>query len=146
MSQRKTTKFDVKGLNPQYWSFFLVHLIPFLYSLLPPVSQVVMLPLFSPSVLQMSMDRLHMLELVAASWPAPIALALYATDADTVRFTAFYASSTILATRCNIAVHVVYAEGEFFPVNFLRYVALRQVRLDNVLVILSENSQEWGHY
>ena len=59
MSQRKTTKFDVKGLNPQYWSFFLLHLIPFLYSLLPPVSQVVMLPLFSASAADVDGPAAH---------------------------------------------------------------------------------------
>ena len=72
------------------------------------------------------MDRLHMLEPVAASWSGPISLALYAADPDAVRFLQFYAASALLAGRCNIGVHVVYAEGEFFPINFLRNVALRQ--------------------
>jgi len=67
-----------------------------------------------------------MLELVAASWSGPISLALYASDPDTVRFLQFYAASALLSARCNIGVHVVYAEGEFFPINFLRNVALRQ--------------------
>lgn len=78
-------------------------------------------------VLQMSMDRLHMLELIAGSWERPISLALYATDADTVRFLNFHAASALLTRRTNIAVHVVYAEGEFFPINYLRNVALHHV-------------------
>ncbi len=67
-----------------------------------------------------------MLEPVAASWSGPISLALYAADPDAVRFLQFYAASALLSGRCNIGVHVVYAEGEFFPINFLRNVALRQ--------------------
>jgi glycosyltransferase-like protein LARGE len=76
----------------------------------------------------MSLERLHMLELIAGSWSGPISLALYTSDADSARFLAFYTGSAILAGRCNIGVHLVYAEGEFFPINHLRNVALRQVR------------------
>jgi hypothetical protein len=75
----------------------------------------------------MSLDRLHMLELIAASWSGPVSLALYTSDADSARFLTFYTSSALLSARCNIAVHLVYAEGEFFPINHLRNVALRQV-------------------
>jgi hypothetical protein len=68
-----------------------------------------------------------MLELIAASWSGPVSLALYTSDADSARFLTFYTSSALLSARCNIAVHLVYAEGEFFPINHLRNVALRQV-------------------
>ncbi len=88
------------------------------------------------------MDLLHMLEPVAASWSGPISLALYAADPDAVRFLQFYAASALLAARCNIGVHVVYAEGEYFPINFLRNVALRQAvfSLDFNSTILSPGS------
>nr|XP_044986257.1 LARGE xylosyl- and glucuronyltransferase 2 isoform X1 [Jaculus jaculus] len=77
-------------------------------------------------VAQLSMDRLQMLEALCRHWPGPMSLALYLTDAEAQQFLRFVEASPVLSARQNVAYHVVYREGAFYPVNQLRNVALAQ--------------------
>lgn len=78
-------------------------------------------------VAQLSLDRLHMLEPLAAVWSGPISLAVYATDSEANQLLSHIQTSPILSARTNLGLHVVYKEGEFYPVNYLRNVALSHV-------------------
>ncbi|XP_072033911.1 xylosyl- and glucuronyltransferase LARGE1-like [Amphiura filiformis] len=78
-------------------------------------------------VAQLSMDRLQMLEAICKHWEGPISLALYMSDAEAQQFLRYALSSDVLMARKNIGYHVVYKDGQFYPVNFLRNTALRQV-------------------
>ncbi|XP_069479349.1 xylosyl- and glucuronyltransferase LARGE2 [Ambystoma mexicanum] len=78
-------------------------------------------------VAQLSMDRLQMLEAICKHWEGPISLALYMSDAEAQQFLRYAEASEVLQNRKNIGYHVVYKEGQFYPVNLLRNVALRHV-------------------
>ncbi|KAK3102055.1 hypothetical protein FSP39_008413 [Pinctada imbricata] len=78
-------------------------------------------------VVQLSMDRLQMLETISKHWEGPISLALYIADAEIQQFLRFAHGSDILMKRRNIGYHLVFRDGQYFPVNYLRNVALRQV-------------------
>nr|XP_031315586.1 LARGE xylosyl- and glucuronyltransferase 2 isoform X1 [Camelus dromedarius] len=88
----------------------------------PPPSQ----PHDVTLVAQLSMDRLQMLEALCRHWPGPMSLALYLTDAEAQQFLRFVETSAVLSARQDVAYHLVYREGPFYPINQLRNVALAQ--------------------
>ncbi|XP_063960488.1 xylosyl- and glucuronyltransferase LARGE1-like [Lytechinus pictus] len=79
-------------------------------------------------VAQLSMDRLQMLEAICKHWEGPISLALYMSDAEAQQFLRYALSSETLMARKNIGYHVVYKDGQFYPVNYLRNTAMSQVK------------------
>nr|XP_014343495.1 PREDICTED: glycosyltransferase-like protein LARGE2 [Latimeria chalumnae] len=76
-------------------------------------------------VAQLSMDRLQMLEAICKHWEGPVSLALYMSDAEAQQFLRYAQASEVLKRRKNVGYHVVYKEGQFYPVNLLRNVALQ---------------------
>ncbi|CAH2325901.1 LARGE xylosyl- and glucuronyltransferase 2 [Pelobates cultripes] len=85
-------------------------------------------------VAQLSMDRLQMLELICRHWEGPMSLALYLSDAEAQQFLRYAQSSEVLQSRTNIGYHVVYKEGQLYPVNLLRNVALRNAQTPYVFL------------
>ena len=85
-------------------------------------------------VAQMSLDRLHMLEQIVQHWTGPISLVLYLTDPEAQNFLDYFENSALLKSRCDVGYHVVYKEGDFYPVNFLRNLALDQANTDYVFL------------
>ncbi|ELT91285.1 hypothetical protein CAPTEDRAFT_168890 [Capitella teleta] len=85
-------------------------------------------------VAQLSMDRLQMLEMLCQHWEGPISLALYMSDTEAQQFLQYALSSEILMSRKNIGFHIVYKDGQFYPVNYLRNVALSQATSPYVLL------------
>ncbi|KAK7099228.1 xylosyl- and glucuronyltransferase LARGE2s-like [Littorina saxatilis] len=79
-------------------------------------------------VAQLSMDRLQMLEMICRHWEGPISIALYMSDAEAQQFLRYAIGSETLMSRKNIGYHIVYREGQFYPVNYLRNTALQQVK------------------
>ncbi|XP_071099912.1 xylosyl- and glucuronyltransferase LARGE1-like [Haliotis cracherodii] len=77
-------------------------------------------------VAQLSMDRLQMLEMICKHWEGPISIALYMSDAEAQQFLRYALGSETLMSRKNVGYHVVYRDGQFYPVNYLRNVALQQ--------------------
>ncbi|MEE6499260.1 hypothetical protein FKM82_003375 [Ascaphus truei] len=69
-----------------------------------------------------------MLELICRHWEGPMSLALYLSDAEAQQFLRYAQASEVLQSRTNIGYHVVYKEGQFYPVNLLRNVALRNAQ------------------
>ncbi|KAM4747639.1 xylosyl- and glucuronyltransferase LARGE1 isoform 3-T3 [Rhinophrynus dorsalis] len=78
-------------------------------------------------VAQLSMDRLQMLEAICKHWEGPISLALYLSDAEAQQFLRYAQGSEVLLNRRNVGYHIVYKEGQFYPVNLLRNVAMKHV-------------------
>lgn len=78
-------------------------------------------------VAQLSMDRLQMIEEIAKHWKGPISLALYMSDSEAGKFLGYILDSELLKTRKNIGYHILYKEGEFYPINRLRNTALENV-------------------
>ena len=77
-------------------------------------------------VTQLSEERLHMLVPLVERWRGPASLALYLSDPGAQRLLQLWQGSAVLAARCDVAYHVVYREGAYHPVNYLRNVALEQ--------------------
>lgn len=71
--------------------------------------------------------RLQMLEAICKHWEGPISLALYLSDAEAQQFLRYAQGSEVLMGRHNVAYHIVYKEGQFYPVNLLRNVAMKHV-------------------
>uniref|UniRef100_A0AAV2LRK2 LARGE xylosyl- and glucuronyltransferase 2 n=1 Tax=Knipowitschia caucasica TaxID=637954 RepID=A0AAV2LRK2_KNICA len=69
--------------------------------------------------------RLQMIEAICKHWEGPISLALYMSDAEAQQFLRYAQASEVLKNRKNVGYHMVYREGQFYPVNLLRNVALR---------------------
>ncbi|XP_031196187.1 LARGE xylosyl- and glucuronyltransferase 1 isoform X3 [Mastomys coucha] len=78
-------------------------------------------------VAQLSMDRLQMLEAICKHWEGPISLALYLSDAEAQQFLRYAQGSEVLMSRQNVGYHIVYKEGQFYPVNLLRNVAMKHI-------------------
>ncbi|NWH75918.1 LARG2 glucuronyltransferase, partial [Piaya cayana] len=85
-------------------------------------------------VAQLSMDRLQMLEAICKHWAGPISLALYMSDAEAQQFLRYAQASEVLSARHNIAYHIVYKEGQFYPINLLRNVALANTQTPYVFL------------
>ncbi|XP_053141502.1 xylosyl- and glucuronyltransferase LARGE2 isoform X4 [Hemicordylus capensis] len=85
-------------------------------------------------VAQLSMDRLQMLEAICKHWTGPISLALYMSDAEAQQFLRYAQASEVLSSRRNVAYHIVYKEGQFYPVNLLRNVALKNAQTPYVFL------------
>jgi len=66
-------------------------------------------------VTQLSADRLQMLELLCGHWPGPISLALYMSDTEAHQFLRYALQTPVLASRRNIAYHIVYKDGVSLP-------------------------------
>lgn len=78
-------------------------------------------------VVQLSIDRLQMIETICLHWEGPISLALYMSDSEAQQFLSYVQSSTELVKRKNVGYHIVFREGQFYPVNYLRNIALEHV-------------------
>ncbi|POI26208.1 hypothetical protein CIB84_010041 [Bambusicola thoracicus] len=85
-------------------------------------------------VAQLSMDRLQMLEAICKHWAGPISLALYMSDAEAQQFLRYAQASEVLSARRNVAYHIVYKEGQFYPINLLRNVALANTQTPYVFL------------
>ncbi|KAM4617649.1 xylosyl- and glucuronyltransferase LARGE2 isoform 1-T4 [Discoglossus pictus] len=85
-------------------------------------------------VAQLSMDRLQMLELICRHWEGPMSLALYLSDAEAQQFLRYAQASEVLQSRRNIGYHIVYKEGQLYPVNLLRNVALHNAETPYVFL------------
>ncbi|XP_077178412.1 xylosyl- and glucuronyltransferase LARGE2 [Paroedura picta] len=85
-------------------------------------------------VAQLSMDRLQMLEAICKHWTGPISLALYMSDAEAQQFLRYAQASEVLSGRRDVAYHIVYKEGQFYPVNFLRNIALKNAQTPYVFL------------
>ncbi|KAI5732636.1 hypothetical protein M8J76_002595 [Diaphorina citri] len=62
-------------------------------------------------------------------------LTLYMSDAEAQQFLSYAGNSEALRSRRNIGYHVVYKEGNFYPINTLRNVALNQVSTPYVFLL-----------
>jgi len=75
-----------------------------------------------------------MLEAICKHWAGPISLALYMSDAEAQQFLRYAQASEVLSARRNVAYHIVYKEGQFYPINLLRNVALANTQTPYVFL------------
>lgn len=82
----------------------------------------------------LSMDRLQILISLVDYWQGPMSIALYASDAEVQQFLRYAENSETLKNRKNIGIHIVYKDGDLYPVNYLRNIALEQVQTEYVFL------------
>ena len=75
-------------------------------------------------VAQLSIDRLPIVEKIARQWKGPMSIAIYTIDYELEAIQLFIRQSHSLSSRQNIAYHLVFRAGDFYPVNYLRNVAM----------------------
>ena len=80
-------------------------------------------------VAQLSADRLMMLEQLCQRWDGPMSISFYGSDSDVQDLLKFHSTSPILQDcKTRLGLHVVYKSGQFYPINYLRNVALDNVQ------------------
>ncbi|KAI0237637.1 LARGE xylosyl- and glucuronyltransferase 2 [Lamellibrachia satsuma] len=84
-------------------------------------------------VTQLTSSRTEKLCNLVKRWPGPISVSVYVEQTTTALL--FRAKmKALLAPRKNIALHLVSEEGDFYPVNFLRNVALERIETKYVFL------------
>ncbi|KAF7993760.1 hypothetical protein HCN44_010355 [Aphidius gifuensis] len=78
-------------------------------------------------VTQCSADRIILLDEFCQRWPGTISITLYLTDAEVQYFIDYIRSSDNLRKRKNIAYLIVYKDGEFYPINYLRNIGTSEL-------------------
>eukprot|EP00794_Sanderia_malayensis_P017939 gene17939-19730_t len=81
-----------------------------------------------------SMDRLQIIETLLTHWEGPVSISLYASDAEAQQFLRYSQKSPLLSKRTNVGIHLVYKDGDFYPVNYLRNIALQQANTPYVFL------------
>ncbi|GMS92904.1 hypothetical protein PENTCL1PPCAC_15078, partial [Pristionchus entomophagus] len=75
-------------------------------------------------ITHLSVDRFDMFDDVLDAWEGPVSAAIYCTDAELSQIEQFMAASRMARGRKNLAMHAVYKIGKYYPINYLRNVAL----------------------
>ena len=84
-------------------------------------------------VTQLSTDRVQMFQMLLNHWDGPVSIAIYGNDSQIWTFMQ-YINQQQLSKRQNLAIHFVIKQGTFYPVNYLRNVALSNARTEFVFL------------
>ncbi|XP_060532488.1 xylosyl- and glucuronyltransferase LARGE2s-like isoform X2 [Cylas formicarius] len=86
-------------------------------------------------VSQLSFDRFYLVEEIASLWTGPISITLYVSDKELAESMQLILDSKILQDRLNISYHAVFKEGDFYPINILRNIGLKNVNTPSVFMV-----------
>jgi hypothetical protein len=86
-------------------------------------------------VTQLTIDRLSVFESLSKRWNGPISAAFYLDDNEVKHLKRYVKGSQILSSRTNIGYHVVHREGLFYPINYLRNIALNSVNTEYIFLV-----------
>lgn len=78
-------------------------------------------------LVQLSFDRLQMVEELCKYWEGPVSLTFYVTDTELQQTINFIENSEVMKDRLDIAYHAVFKSGDSYPINELRNVGLRHI-------------------
>ena len=92
-------------------------------------------PLSISLLTQMSSNRIEMLDLIARRWLGPINLAVYVKSSQFGVTYTNISNYLMKSMRRNVIAHLVIAEGELYPVNWLRNLVIRNTTSDYVFMI-----------
>lgn len=84
--------------------------------------------------IQLSYDRIQMVEELCKYWDGPVSLTFYLSDPELQQTIHFIENSEILQDRLDIAYHAVFRHGYYHPINELRNIALRYVNTPYVFL------------
>ncbi|VDM96748.1 unnamed protein product [Thelazia callipaeda] len=75
-------------------------------------------------ITQFSMDRLMHFDMLLKHWDGPVSAAVYVSDFELSQLLQYFEDTNTFSNRTNVALHAVYKEGIYYPINYLRNVAL----------------------
>ncbi|GMS92908.1 hypothetical protein PENTCL1PPCAC_15083, partial [Pristionchus entomophagus] len=81
-------------------------------------------------VTQFTVDRFEDFKKLLELWAGPVSAAIYCTDAELTQIEKFMQASNIGRGRKNVALHAVFKTGNYYPINYLRNVALNASTTD----------------
>lgn len=76
-------------------------------------------------VTQLSIDRIQNIHTLMRHWNGPLTLVIYCRDSDLYEIEDYFKSFPSFKKRGNLAVHIVYKQGHFYPINLLRNIGLQ---------------------
>ena len=79
-------------------------------------------------VTQFTMNRLRTMRTLIENWNGPVSISMYGSDSDAIELSKFISTFGLLSKRSNINLHMIYKQGDFYPVNYLRNVAIDAVK------------------
>ena len=85
-------------------------------------------------VTQLSINRLEMFVKLMDHWTGPASITMYGNDVEVWNTMQFLKQYCEFKERQNIAIHFVIKQGIFYPVNYLRNVALSNVKTEFVFL------------
>ncbi|KAK4872695.1 hypothetical protein RN001_014724 [Aquatica leii] len=80
-------------------------------------------------------QKMTLFEEIGSRWKGPISAAIYLAEDELEKCLDFIEKSKTLRKRYDIAYHVVFKMGRFYPVNVMRNVALRNVLTEYVFLV-----------
>ena len=83
-------------------------------------------------VSQLSLDRLDKLTLLLNHWEGPMSISMYGTNSQAWKLAKLLKQE--VKNRDNLVIHLVYKEGWFYPINYLRNLALDSVNTQYVFL------------
>ncbi|KAF8375344.1 hypothetical protein PRIPAC_81773, partial [Pristionchus pacificus] len=83
-------------------------------------------------VTHLTVDRFDAFNSVLESWEGPVSVAVYCTDAELSQIEKFMKATNMGRRRKNFAMHAVFKAGNYYPINYLRNVALNGSNTDFV--------------
>ncbi len=86
-------------------------------------------------VTQLDFGRWGRLMEMLTNWKGPASVSVYVTREEYSHFVSTINSETVLMSRKNVALQVVFKIGDLYPINFLRNVATRRVITNFVFVV-----------
>ena len=87
---------------------------------------------------QMTRSRVDMLDLIADRWAGPIVAAVYVKPSSLLKTYNMLCERMRRSGRQNIMLHLVLAEGELYPVNWLRNLVIQNSSSEYVFMIDSD--------
>ena len=96
-------------------------------------------------VTQLSINRLEMFVKLLHHWNGPVSITMYGNDTEVWNVIEFLNRSGFVKRR-NLAVHFVLKQALFYPVNFLRNIALSNVKTDYVFLNDADFLPSFGLY
>lgn len=78
---------------------------------------------------QLSVDRIHLLPRLLQAWKGPMSVAVYIAETEVHQLLAALSEydAVLQAYSSPLLIHLVFREGDFYPVNYLRNVAANAV-------------------
>ena len=84
---------------------------------------------------QLSANRFDMLDLIAHNWKGPMNIAVYVKKNEVLSVYTKISNFLMNSKRQNVIIHLVVAEGQLYPVNWLRNLVIQNSTTEYIFMI-----------